>query len=263
MRYAVGLEYDGSGFYGWQVQVQEPTVQGALEKALSKVANEFIRVSCCGRTDTGVHAWGQVAHFDTDVKRPDHSWVLGANRYLPAGISLLWIKEVDPDFHARFSAISRSYRYCILNRRIRPAIDVNRKAWCSEPLNENLMNQAAQALAGVHDFSSFRAAACQSHHAVRDIKNIQVSRKLDKVTLDITANGFLYHMVRNIAGSLIAIGRGDRSVEWLSEVLELQDRTKAASTASAVGLYFMSARYPSHYELPDEGHSFVFQGDPS
>jgi tRNA pseudouridine38-40 synthase len=250
MRYAIGFEYDGSAFLGWQIQRQEPTVQASVEQALARVANHDVRVTCCGRTDTGVHAICQVAHFDTEALRSERQWILGLNSHLPPGASALWIREVDDQFHARFSAFSRSYRYLILNRWVRPAIDAHRVSWCRSPLDADKMHLAAKALKGVHDFSSFRASACQARHAVREIQEISVKRLGDSVQLDITANGFLYHMVRNIAGSLIRIGGGDASPEWLGEVLEKRDRSQAAPTAAPQGLYFLSARYPEQYQLP-------------
>jgi tRNA pseudouridine38-40 synthase len=250
MRYAIGLEYDGSQFYGWQIQRQEPTVQGCLEQAVAAVANHEARVTCSGRTDTGVHALCQVAHFDSDAHRPERSWILGLNSNLPAGISVLWIREVDDSFHARFSAFARSYRYVILNRWIRPALDAKRMSWCRTPLDADKMNRAARHLLGEHDFTSFRARACQARHAVREIQQIAVERQGNVVTLDVTANGFLYHMVRNIAGSLLQVGSGEQETSWVKEVLGNMDRTLAAPTAPPEGLYFVGARYPDQYGLP-------------
>jgi len=249
-RYAIGLEYDGSKFLGWQIQRQEPTVQGCLENALATVADHEARVTCCGRTDTGVHALGQVAHFDTPSDRPERSWILGLNSNLPPGVSVIWIREVDDSFHARFSAYSRSYRYLILNRWVRPAIQASTISWCRAPLDADKMHDAAQALIGEHDFTSFRAGACQARHAVREIHQVSVQREADTVSLEVTANGFLYHMVRNIAGSLLLVGRGEEVVGWVKDILEKQDRALAAPTASPEGLYFVSARYPERYGLP-------------
>ena len=256
MRYAIGVEYDGSAFLGWQVQAQEPTVQACIERALSRVADQEIRVHCCGRTDSGVHALCQVAHFDTDAVRSERSWVLGLNSHLPAGASVLWIRETDEEFHARFSAFSRSYRYLIVNRWIRPALDATRKSWCRTPLDADNMHCAAQLLLGEHDFTSFRASACQSQHAVREIHSISVRRDGDVIQLDVSANGFLYHMVRNIAGSLIRVGKGEEPAAWLGEILEKQDRTLAAPTAAPEGLYFLGARFPDQYNLPDVTPAF-------
>lgn len=250
MRYAIGLEYDGSEFLGWQIQRQEPTVQGCLEAALSRVADEPVRVVCCGRTDTGVHALCQVAHFDSTAQRTERDWVLGANSHLPGAASALWLRPVDDAFHARFSAYSRTYRYLILNRWVRPALAARRMSWCRQPLDAGRMQEAAQALRGEHDFTSFRAGACQARHAVREILDITVERSGDVVTLEVTANGFLYHMVRNIAGSLLRVGTGEAGVPWPGEVLARQDRSEAAPTAAPEGLYFVAARYPDHHGLP-------------
>ena len=256
MRYALGLEYDGCAFLGWQIQRQEPTVQACVEEALGRVANHETRVTCCGRTDTGVHALGQVAHFDSDAERSERSWILGLNSHLPPAASALWIRPVDDAFHARFSAFSRSYRYVILNRWIRPALDANRKSWFRKPLDADKMHDAAQLLLGEHDFTSFRASACQARHAIREIQQISVQREGDTISLEITANGFLYHMVRIIAGSLIRVGLGEASPQWLGEVLDQRDRTLAAPTAAPVGLYFVSARYPDQYDFPVSAPAF-------
>src|SRR5210317_528372 len=261
MRYAIGLEYDGSQFYGWQIQRQEPTVQGCLEQAVAAVADHEARVTCSGRTDTGVHALCQVAHFDTLSQRPDRSWILGINSHLPAGISVLWIRQVDDSFHARFSAFARSYRYVILNRWIRPALEARRMSWCRKPLDAAKMDRAARCLLGEHDFTSFRAGACQARHAVREIHDIAVERRGNIVSLQVTANGFLYHMVRNIAGSLLLVGNGEKEVSWMKATLERKDRTRAAPTAPPEGLYFVAARYPEHYGLPGEVPDFYECGE--
>jgi tRNA pseudouridine38-40 synthase len=252
MRFAIGLEYDGSGFLGWQVQRNEPTVQSCVQKALSSIANHDVPVTCSGRTDTGVHALCQVAHFDSDADRTERSWLLGANTLLPDQISLLWIRPVDETFHARFSAHARRYRYLILNRPIRPALGHGRFSWVRERLDQSLMDQGASALLGEHDFSAFRAASCQARHAVREVHEISVHRQGDLVVLDVVANGFLYHMVRNIAGSLLSVGKGERPPGWMKELLAARDRTLAAPTASPDGLYFVGARYPAAYNLPIE-----------
>ena len=256
MRFAMGIEYDGSEFLGWQIQKQEPTVQACVEKALARVANENVRVHCCGRTDTGVHALCQVIHFDSLAERTERSWVMGVNRYLPRGISVLWFRAVDDEFHARFSAFARSYRYRILNRPIRPALGAQYTSWCRKPLDAEVMHTAAQVLLGEHDFSAFRASACQARHPVREVQQIEVSRKAQEVQLEITANGFLYHMVRNIAGSLMAIGTGAKPVVWIEELLSSRDRTQAAATAAPEGLYFVGARYPDQYSLPQGSVDF-------
>jgi tRNA pseudouridine38-40 synthase len=256
MRYAIGLEYDGSRFLGWQVQRQEPTVQACVERAVARVADQEAHITCCGRTDTGVHALGQVAHFDTDAQRAERSWILGLNSHLPTGVSVLWIRPVNESFHARFSAFSRTYRYLVLNRWIRPALEARRMSWCHRPLDAAKMDAAAQALRGEHDFTSFRAGACQARHPVREIQEISVTRSGAVVALEVTANGFLYHMVRNIAGSLLRVGLGEAGVSWIEELLAQRDRGRAAPTAAPEGLYFVRARYPEQYGLPVDPPTF-------
>jgi len=255
-RYAIGLEYDGSKFLGWQIQRQEPTVQGCVEQALARVANHEVRATGCGRTDTGVHALCQIAHFDSAAVRDERSWLLGLNSNLPQGISGLWVREVDSTFHARFSAFSRSYRYVILNRWVRPALEATRMSWCRTPLDADKMHEAAQLLLGEHDFTSFRAQACQARHAVREIQQISVQRDGDLVSLEVTANGFLYHMVRNLAGTLMRVGLGEENISWVKFVLEKLDRKAAAQTAPPEGLYFLGARYSETYALPLTAPSF-------
>jgi tRNA pseudouridine38-40 synthase len=263
MRFAIGIEYDGSEFLGWQSQREQPTVQDTLEAALSRVANHSVRLHCCGRTDAGVHALGQVAHFDSESIRSERSWVLGINSNLPPTISVLWIRETDEEFHARFSAWSRSYRYQVLNRWIRPALKSRQVCWHKTPLNDGLMHESAQSLLGEHDFTSYRALACQARHPIREIQEISVSREGNILRIDVTANGFLYHMVRNIVGSLLAVGAGDKPVTWLAELLEERNRSLAAATAPAAGLYFVSARYPAQYQLPTVAADFPRGSDRS
>ena len=249
-RIALGLEYDGSRFRGFQRQRQKPTVQEVLEDALLSVAHHPVRIHCAGRTDTGVHAMGQVAHFETGARRSERAWVLGCNTNLPDGVSVLWARHVDDDFHARFSARSRRYRYRILNRWVRPGLLQGRVAWERRKLDAEAMHAAAQHLIGEHDFSSFRALGCQAGHARRCVETIKVWREGNEVLLDIRANAFLYHMVRNIAGTLIEVGCGDRAPEWVGEVLAARDRTVAGVTAPPEGLYFIGVGYPDYPELP-------------
>lgn len=249
-RLAAGVEYDGSGFYGWQRQRQSPTVQASVESALSQVADHPITVHCAGRTDTGVHARCQVIHFDAHVERSERAWVLGSNTRLHPGASLLWVRPVSGDFHARFSARSRRYRYRILNRWVRPALERGRVAWIRHPLDAAVMQEAARHLLGEHDFSSFRAVGCQARSPVRRVTELNVSRQGDEVFIDIQANAFVYHMVRNIAGVLIAIGQGRRPSDWAAEVLAARDRTLAGVTAPPDGLTFIAADYPDYPELP-------------
>ncbi len=250
MRVALGVEYDGSRFSGWQIQDGSRTVQGAVEKALSAVANHPLRVHCAGRTDSGVHACQQVIHFDSDADRRPDAWVLGGNANLPADVRLLWAMPVDGHFHARFSARWRRYRYEILNRPIRPALNAAYLSWEYRTLDETLMDRAAQSLIGEHDFSSFRAYACQAHHPVRTIHELGVRRVGDRVVIDIRANAFLHHMVRNIAGVLMTIGAGERPVHWVDEVLAARDRQLGGVTAPAQGLYLVDVGYPDEFGLP-------------
>lgn len=261
MRYALGIEYDGTGFFGWQRQSHAPSVQQDVEKALSTVANHPVVVTCAGRTDTGVHARGQVAHFDSPSERTQRQWVLGINSNLPDSVRVLWIRQVDDDFHARFGAYSRSYQYSIMNRWVRPAIGVSQYAWCRHKLDADKMHRAAQLLKGKHDFSAFRSAGCSAQHAVREVTNISVTRQEDVVTIDIAANAFLYHMVRNIAGSLIAVGVGEQSHQWFADVFHGRDRKAAGVTAEAQGLCFMSVRYDPKYDIPDNPEAFPFSGE--
>lgn len=258
MRLAGGLEYDGSRFLGWQTQARGPTIQSCVERALSSVADHPVSVTASGRTDARVHAVEQVFHFDSEAERGERSWILGMNSHLPEGISGLWIRPVEDDFHARFSAYSRRYRYLILNRQVRPALDAGRVAWCREPLDAARMNEAAQALRGEHDFTSFRASGCQARHPVREVHEVSVRRQGSYVIMDIKANAFLYHMVRNIAGSLIAVGTGEASTGWVAEVLEARNRDSAGVTAPAEGLYFVKARYPEKFRLPGRVRAFPF-----
>ena len=250
MRVALGIEYDGSRYSGWQQQLHAPSVQEAVESALGKVADHAVSVVCAGRTDAGVHACNQVVHFDTEARRRERSWVLGGNANLPDDINLCWAREVDSDFHARFSAIARSYRYTILNRWVRSALESNRMTWVHQPLDESAMQQAAEHLVGEHDFSSYRALACQAKSPVRTVDYIHVARQDDRITIDIKANAFLHHMVRNIAGVLIEIGKGERPVDWSRDVLGYRDRALGGVTAPPHGLYFLSAHYPEPFGIP-------------
>ncbi|WP_196799720.1 tRNA pseudouridine(38-40) synthase TruA [Thioalkalivibrio sulfidiphilus] len=243
MRIALGVEYDGSGFCGWQTQLQGRAVQACVEQALSRVANHPVSVVCAGRTDAGVHATAQVIHFDTESVRTARSWVLGGNTHLPPEISLLWAKEVGEDFSARFSARSRRYRYVILNRWVRPGVLHRKVSWHHPPLDAERMHEAGQRLLGEWDFTSFRAVGCQAKSPVRTLLSLSVSRRGDFIYLDVHANAFLHHMVRNIAGVLMAVGEGERPVEWVSEVLHARDRTLGGVTAPPHGLYLVHVEY--------------------
>ncbi|GAB4175099.1 MAG: tRNA pseudouridine(38-40) synthase TruA [Wenzhouxiangellaceae bacterium] len=245
----MAVEYRGTGFFGFQRQHQSPTIQACLEQALSSVADAPVVVHCAGRTDTGVHALGQVVHFDSDAERPARGWVLGCNSQLPEGISVHWARIASEDFHARFDASMRMYRYRILNRWTRPGLLAGRVAWIRRPLDAGAMHEAAQALLGEHDFSSFRAPGCQARHPVRTIHAIDVRRDGEEVRIEVRANAFLYHMVRSIAGTLIAVGDGSRPAGWVCEVLAARQRALAGVTAPAEGLYFIGVHYPEHPEL--------------
>lgn len=250
MKWALGVEYLGKKYCGWQRQRHCDSVQLFVEQALSRIAAEPIEVFCAGRTDTGVNAIGQVVHFETQVDRPVRAWLEGSNTHLPDDIRISWVQSVDPSFHARFSAFARQYRYVIFNRAVRSAVLSGRATWERKPLSEALMHQSAQALVGEFDFSSFRAAECQASHARREIEFVKVTRRGDFVFIDIKANAFLHHMVRNIAGTLMQVGRGEAPVEWVANLLALQDRTKATVTAPATGLYFVNAFYPAEFAIP-------------
>jgi len=250
MRIALGLEYDGAPYCGWQYQDHSPSVQAHLEKALAKVANHFVRVTCAGRTDTGVHATEQVIHFDSGAVRETHAWVLGANANLPDSIRVLWAKPVSDEFHARFGAMRRRYRYVILNRPIRSALLAHRAVWEYRPLDERRMAEAAQLLLGEHDFSSYRALACQAKSPLRTLHALDVTRQGELVILDLEANAFLHHMVRNIAGVLMTIGAGEQAPRWAEEILHLRDRTLGGVTAPPTGLYLTGIDYPEQFDLP-------------
>ncbi|MBM0107007.1 tRNA pseudouridine(38-40) synthase TruA [Steroidobacter sp. S1-65] len=251
-RIALGLEYDGSGFAGWQSQEHARGIQAVVEQGLSLVADHKVEAVAAGRTDAGVHAAMQVVHFDTTAMRTERSWMLGAVSNMPKEVSVLWAREVPEGFHARYSALARRYRYVILNRTPRPALNAERVAWIREPLDENRMHEAAQHLVGEHDFSSFRAAQCQSRTPMRNLHEISVTRHGELVVLTVCANAFLHHMVRNIAGVLIAIGSGERPVDWSAQVLAHRDRKLGGVTAAPGGLYLAGIRYAPALNLPSE-----------
>lgn len=261
MRIVLGIEYNGSRYYGWQAQENLPTIQGCLETALSRVANEPITLFCAGRTDAGVHATGQIAHFDTQAERTSHAWIFGANTYLPDDIVLFSAFETTDHFHARHSALSRRYHYLIYNHPTPSALWASSAAfWRHSQLDELIMDRAAQALLGEHDFSSFRSSQCESKTPIREILAIHVRRKGRFVMLDIQANAFLHHMVRNIAGTLIRIGAGEYPPDYLRNILESKDRKQAFETASPSGLYLVEVRYPSEFSIPHGQNSFLFDG---
>ena len=250
-RIAACIEYCGANYFGWQRQKHAVSVQETLEKAISRVANEQITVIVAGRTDTGVHGIGQIVHFDTSSQRSNFEWLRGVNTYLPDDISLIWTHIVSDGFHARFSALSRSYRYVILNRSISPSYLSSRVTWHRSPLDATLMQSAAQYLLGTHDFRALRAAGCQSKDPVKTVTSISINQSGPWIWLDITANGFLQHMIRNIIGVLGRIGEGTEPVSWMKQVLESRDRTQGGITAPPDGLYFVSVEYDSEFQLPE------------
>lgn len=269
MRLAVGIEYDGAGYAGWQTQPGLQTIQGHLERALGGVAAEPVELVCAGRTDAGVHARWQVAHFDTEAVRPVRGWVRGANTELPREISIAWARPVPAHFHARYSAEARTYRYLILNRGARSALAARRATWIHKPLDQERMAEAARSLCGEHDFSAFRSSECQSRSPIRRLEALSVRRQAEWVVIEATANAFLHHMMRNLAGLLIEIGRGDAPASWARELLHSRDRTRGAATAPADGLYLWSVRYPEGFGLPDPtattepgGRSAIIPGPP-
>lgn len=250
MRIALGVEYDGTAYNGWQRQRSGVGVQALVEEALSRVANHAVEAWCAGRTDAGVHATAQVVHFDSDARRSARNWLLGINSNLPADISALWAAEVDSTFHARYSATARTYRYLILNRLPRSALHRARAWWVFRPLDESRMQAAADFLVGEHDFSAFRAAGCQAATPNRQVRTLNVAREGEWLTISITANAFLQHMVRNIVGVLVAIGSGDEKPEWAQTVLESRDRRQGGVAAPAHGLTLVDVAYPPHFHLP-------------
>jgi tRNA pseudouridine38-40 synthase len=249
-RIAVGVEYDGGAYCGWQVQSGAPSVQAALKGAISRIADHPIELTCAGRTDAGVHARGQVAHFDTSAERSIHAWLLGTNTNLPADISLRWVCPVPDHFHARYSALARTYRYLILNRSARSALSAGRALLVHQSMEVGLMQQGAQALIGEHDFSAFRSSECQAHSPVRQLRALVIERHGDWIHIDVTANAFLHHMVRNIVGLLLAIGLKRAAPERARQQLESRARSLGEATAAALGLYFWRVDYAPGFGLP-------------
>ncbi len=251
MRIALGVEYNGHAYSGWQAQKEGvETVQETLEAALSSVANEPIRVICAGRTDTGVHGAEQVVHFDTQVQRDNRSWVYGANANLPKDVCVLWATPVSDEFHARFSARRRRYQYVIFNRAVRPTYLAYRTTWEYRPLDEKRMQAGADYLIGEHDFNAYRAIGCQAKSPVREVYSLKVTRQGQFVLIDIEANAFLHHMVRNIAGVLMEIGCGKQEPNWAKQILETRDRTQGGVTAQPYGLYLTGVTYDDAFKLP-------------
>lgn len=257
MRVALGVEYCGTGFRGWQSQAVGLTVQDVLEAALSAIGGAPIRVICAGRTDAGVHATHQVVHFDTTADRPLSAWVRGVNSNLPEGVAVRWAQVVDDQFHARFSARGRRYRYLLLNRPQRVGLWQGRVGWYHPPLDIKLMQEAAVQLIGEHDFSAFRAAECQAKTPVKVLSRADVRQQGNMFVFDFEASAFLHHMVRNLVGTLVYIGKGTHSPSWISELLLLKDRKYAAPTFSPDGLYFRGPVYEPHWGLPDPEDDFL------
>lgn len=260
MRVALGVEYDGSAFRGWQIQPGGGTVQDALQTALSQIAGVPMDVVCAGRTDAGVHATGQVVHFDTLVERPLSAWVRGVNTFLPSSVAVRWAQPVNDDFHARFSACGRCYRYLLINRPQRPGVWHGRAGWYHHPLDVERMQQAAAVLLGEHDFSAFRAADCQAKSPLKLMRRAGVRRQGDLVIFDFEAGAFLHHMVRNLVGSLVYIGQGKHPPAWMAQLLAGADRRLAAPTFPADGLYLVGVNYESRWGLPtsDKGSAIAF-----
>ncbi|PXF30476.1 hypothetical protein WH50_15125 [Pokkaliibacter plantistimulans] len=260
-RIALGVEYNGSEYHGWQAQKSGvASVQAELERALSKVANEAVAVVCAGRTDAGVHASEQVVHFDTTAVRDPRAWIMGTNTHLSHHVSVRWATEVADDFHARFSAVERQYRYVIYNHRVQPALLNRHLTWDYRPLDVARMQEAARHLVGTHDFTSFRAVQCQAKSPVRTLKQLDVVRQGNLIVLNVRANAFLHHMVRNLAGVLIKIGAGEAEPLWAKEVLDARDRRLGGVTAPPFGLYLVRAVYPESFILPQEAPGPNFLG---
>ena len=257
MRLVLGVEYDGSSFCGWQIQPNAPTVQGEIEKGLGQIAAEPIRVFCAGRTDTGVHAAYQVVHFETGSSRPLTAWVRGVNALISRDISVLWAVEVCDEFHARYSAKRRTYRYLLMNRDQRPGLLKDKVGWYHKTLNIDSMISAARFLLGRHDFSSFRSSECQAKSPIRTVDSLAIKEDAGLIIFDITANAFLHHMVRNIIGALVYIGAGKQGAGWMKELLEARDRNIAAPTFDPNGLYLTSVEYDAKWNLPGAS---VFSG---
>jgi tRNA pseudouridine38-40 synthase len=260
MRIALGIEYDGTQFCGWQTQPSGCGVQDYLESALEHIAGEHVDTVCAGRTDAGVHALEQVVHFDTQAERTASAWVRGTNASAPAGVAVLWARQVSGDFHARYSAVRRTYRYVLLNRAVRPAVEHRRVGWFHLPLDVARMRATARYLVGEQDFSAFRSSECQARSPVRDLQHVGIERHGDYVFFDFSANAFLHHMIRNLVGTLVYVGKGRHEPEWVADVLASRDRSKAAPTFDAAGLYLTRVEYESLWGLPSRAtpHSTEF-----
>ena len=253
VRIALGVEYAGDAFLGWQSQAHGQTVQDVLERAIAQIAGHAVRLHCAGRTDAGVHATAQVVHFDTSAERPAQAWIRGVNALLPKAVAVLWAQAVDDEFHARYRACARRYRYVLVNAPVRPALLAGRAGWTHWPLSLTTMQAVIGVLRGQHDFSSFRATGCQAKTPIRTLHAAEVSRQGACVVFDFYANGFLHHMVRNLVGALVEVGAGRQSPEWLAAVLAARDRSRGAPTFAAEGLYLCGVDYPPGWPLPGGG----------
>lgn len=250
VRIALGIEYDGSSFCGWQTQPAGCAAQDKLEQALAQIAGERVATICAGRTDAGVHALAQVVHFDTVAQRPESAWVRGVNALLPPALAVTWAREIGGEFHARYAARARCYRYVLLNHPVRPAADRGQVGWFHLPLDLENMRVAARLLLGEHDFSAFRSSECQARSPVRELRQLDIQRHGDYVIFEVCANAFLHHMVRNIIGGLVYVGKGRHAPDWMGEVLAGRDRTRAAPTFDAAGLYLVRVDYDAQWGLP-------------
>jgi tRNA pseudouridine38-40 synthase len=249
-RIALGLEYDGSRFRGWQTQPGGGAAQDALEPALGAVSGKEIKTIAAGRTDSGVHARLQVVHFDTDAQRPESAWVRGVNALLPDAIAVLWSREVPDDFHARYSALSRTYRYELLNRPVRAALEARYVGWFHLPLDVAAMRAAAALFVGEHDFSAFRSSECQAKTPIRRIFSLDIQQEGEVIHFVIRANAFLHHMVRNLVGTLVYVGKGKHPPQWVRQIIDSRDRAKAAPTFGPEGLYLEKIEYEAKWGLP-------------
>ena len=250
MRIALGVEYNGAAFCGWQTQPSGCAVQDALERTLAEIAGEKVATICAGRTDAGVHALAQVVHFDTAAERPESAWLRGVNALLPAGAAVIWAQPVAAEFHARYSAHERCYRYVLLNHPLRPAVNHGRVGWFHLPLDVDKMRAAARYLLGAHDFSAFSSAECQAKSPVRELRRLDIRKSGDYVVFELAANAFLHHMVRNIVGCLVYVGKGRHDPVWIGEVLASRERKLAAPTQDAAGLYLAYVSYDAKWGLP-------------
>ena len=258
MRIAMGVEYDGNAYNGWQKQNVGIGIQTIVEQSISEVANSKTEIVCAGRTDAGVHARGQIIHFDTDSERTNYEWQTGVNSHLPDDININFVNEMTEDFHARFSATNRTYRYFIFNGKNRSSLLRDRFWWIRETLDESLMQEGAKLLVGEHDFSSFRASSCQASSPIRTVKNLEVQRNNQFLIISIKANAFLQKMARNIVGSLVHIGLGEKTNDWLIDVLEARDRKRAGITAPSHGLCLIEVDYPKNYKIPKIDNRDIF-----